>query len=256
MSSYFPYAASELLNQPSTTTTPEGYHSIDTMASVVTRNSKQVSPQASLLGLPPELRLHIYEALLLLLSYQEPWVVYHIHRHVYNVTMPAYLLDKEKGPGSLGIFRTCNQVYEEASKFLWDSTRVTVCVRPPFAKAWSDSSISLGVTENVRLWSFLKKLNFVVEPEHKIDKNGYLDRLSAFVEAIECGCRLRELVLVLQPPDEHGLPDYIGEIIEVLSGLKVNGTVNVRFCGDIEEKGWDAIRERLLEQIKGYDTVT
>ncbi|KAK4547962.1 hypothetical protein LTR36_010681 [Oleoguttula mirabilis] len=204
-------------------------------------------PQTSFLALPTELRQEIYDHVF---EHDERWVIYHIHGHVYDLTTQSYLHDKRAAPGSLGILRTCSQVYEEASKLLYASTKVTTCIRPPVAKAWSKSSISLGLVGEVRLWRFVRDLELTVELEPKLDVLAYSNRISDFIQPLNFGRELRRLKVVMQLPEEYALPSYTENILEALSQLKVDrGEVSVRFDGDTEDDESEDICGRLRERI-------
>ncbi|KAK5120219.1 hypothetical protein LTR85_006425 [Meristemomyces frigidus] len=196
-------------------------------------HKQQSCPTASFLGLPLELRQEIYDHVF---GSEERWVVYHIHAHVYDLTAPNYFQNKRTAPGSLGVLRTCSQVYEEASNLFYASSKVTACIRPPVATAWSKSSISLGLVKNMRLWQFVRNLELTIQLEPKIDLLAYLQRISGFITVIGFGAQLRKLRIVLQVAEDEALPAYTEKFIDTLAQLQVeNWDVSVCIDGDLEE---------------------
>lgn len=247
--------------------------------------------QASLLGLPTELRQHIYDQIF---GCDQRWVIYHIHGYVYDIMTPNYLpylpseaesqiqampyrrgkqerrsrtqktelarsnlpnrgavFIKRADPGSLGIMRTCKQIYEEASTSLYASAKITACIRPPVAKAWwLKQSISLGLVQNVFLWRFVRDLELTVELDRKADVHTYLARISGFIQAMDRGKKLRKLKLVMQFREDEAMPVYTEQVIEVLTQFQVAiGEVTV-YINSESDDGDDYESTEMIARMK------
>ncbi|TKA32775.1 hypothetical protein B0A50_01000 [Salinomyces thailandicus] len=198
--------------------------------------------KATLLGLPPELRLHIYNHIF---GPIVPWITLHIHKHVYCLDSPTYLIGQ--GNGSLSILRTSRHLYEEAAAYLYESTEISICLRAPLARAWSDSSRSLGHIEDVRFWPFVTHCTLTIELRGQMDAVVVLERLGRLLEALGHGKHLRELKVVLSCRDDDAVPECFENIVDTVSTLRISGKARVGFTDSFGEEG--EFEKRVCDQI-------
>ncbi|KAI6833042.1 hypothetical protein KC332_g6443 [Hortaea werneckii] len=186
----------------------------------------------TLQSLPAELRVRIYDYIF---TNHSPWILLHIYHDVYNLDLPIYL--NLPPPGSLGVMRTSQQLYEETSAHLYGSTNVSVCLRASTARAHLKSSSCLGTIDQVRFWPFISHLTLTLELLPRMDPDVFIKRLTCFLRAIRHGENLKTVVIRLSSDEDDRMPDCLEEIVKALcTGLSVQGQVIVAFDYDADEQ--------------------
>ncbi|GAB1729342.1 hypothetical protein NU195Hw_g5487t1 [Hortaea werneckii] len=197
----------------------------------------------ALQSLPAELRVRIYDYIF---TNHSSWILLHIYHDVYNLDLPIFL--NLPPPGSLGVMRTCRQLYEETSAHLYGSTNVSVCLRASSGRAHLRSSSCLGTIDQVRFWPFISHLTLTLELLPKMDANVFTSRLTCLLKAIRHGQNLKTVVIRLSSDEDDRMPACLDEVVnDLCTGLSVQGQVDVAFDYDADEQS--EYERRLADRI-------
>lgn len=217
MQSHFPSAAQE--NRRSRTTVP--------------------TSKSSLLSLPPEIRLKVYDFIFTSASHvtsdqhRMVWLTLGFDESLYRGFSSTLKYD-------LTIMRTNRQLYDEVSKHLLSNTKFTIELDPKQSIRSQDRSI--GAIERIRFWSYITRLQLCAAlDEHMIV------RLQRLCKAIEGGRRLKEfgvtLAVACRPIDAV----YLDQALAVLKGLCIDGTVRVNLSHPASDCDSETSRARCLK---------
>ncbi|RMY85785.1 hypothetical protein D0864_07218 [Hortaea werneckii] len=176
--------------------------------------------QATLQGLPAELRMRIYDYIF---EYPLPAIIFRILNHdVYNPYLPL--------PGELAVMRTCQQLERECSAHFYGSMTVSVglLVSPDRMPFMAVSCV--GSIDQVRLWPFICHLVFLLELNPDMNADAFMAQLTCFLRAIHHGKNLKTIEIRLQSYEADKKPDCLDGIVNTLcTGLQVEGQVEVTF---------------------------
>lgn len=220
-------------------------------------------PEATLLGLSSEIRIQIFTHLFHKYYSRDFMTIFHIYTRAYNLRPFSH--HTVSGDNYLGILRVCRLIHEEAMEVLYSDLSVTACVfgvvpgmtsaSEPLETRWD---LICGRPETMGLWQFVQRLDLCafMSPGKR---NGLLvvERLRTFVNvALQGGIRLKKLRVMLVSEEDRGMPKYLGEVLEVLRELRVEGKVRVVIDYDVcmwDEEFEDYGREceELERVIKG-----
>ena len=207
------------------------------------------SSDVSFLGIPPELRLKIYECLFHNYFKNDHWAVLHIYTNLYQY-MPGLPINSAR-PESLGILRTCRQINEEASEVLYSIVEINVCIMATKKPDYHPHLPPIGRLEEVHFWRFVRNLGIGVMLEKgRENKRVVLGRLAKLMKALENGKHLKRLSIVFMTAEDEGLPRWHLEVVEALKQMRVDGDVRVGLDDEDEDEDTDSCLE-LSEVIKG-----
>jgi hypothetical protein len=189
-------------------------------------------PPASLLGLPPELRVRIFELLFSRHLARGVWTAFHIYtmaQNYYPIHFNPILMDNY-----LGILRTCRQIYNESMDVLYQDLDVTFC----FSAEKKNCNTMLrplarpsGLTNEMDLWRWVRRATFHITMEPADDDAlVMLQRLELLRKSsLSAGSDLKELKIVLATAEDEAVPRYFAMLTCVLSQWKVakGGKVHV-----------------------------
>lgn len=220
-----------------------------------------VAERASLLGLPAELRLYIYEYLL-------DWTDLPGTRPAYTVTgaLKVKVNSCRKGfaPNTFAVLRVCKQVNAEAQEVFWKRRPMVISVDEEGAQNCKcDKCVPISSLQGITFWPFVRQLSLNVDVAPIEDYGAHLHRLGVFVEALQFGKHLQRLELTLwdmrlpetmTPASQVEFNANLDNIIKTLAALRICGMVSVVLEGEYceEDFDWDG-KQWLLEEVSTYD---
>ncbi|KAK5175045.1 uncharacterized protein LTR77_000181 [Saxophila tyrrhenica] len=195
-------------------------------------------PEASLLGLSSELRLEIFKHLFHPYLSRELFTIWDVYSEAYN--QRPFSIHRHNPDNYLGILRTCKLFHEEAMELLYSHLDPTVCIMDNPEPPMDPHDLISGRPETMRLWYFARRMTLCAFL-HPGKWNGQLvvERLRNFVQnALSGGRRLKELKICLTSADDEKMPRYLGQVLDALSELRVDGRVRVEIDYDQYGEEW------------------
>jgi len=222
--------------------------------------SQAANYQPTLLGIPTELRIRIYEHLFTDLIEElsdNLFAVFSLYNHLYNYTS-AYL-DSHVGRTELTpILQTNRQIHGEALSVLCEQAEFVIDV-----SGGDDSddeeraAIRLSEAACHQVLAFARNLKVNIQPDpcHD-DSSGNADRLIhrcvRFLDAIQNGANLRSLKLFVNAPGEMLGKESMDRILDTLTVLRTRGNSIQVYLGNVgEEQVSDERLTLLLDAING-----
>ncbi|KAJ6568957.1 hypothetical protein B0H19DRAFT_1256648 [Mycena capillaripes] len=211
--------------------------------------------QPTLLGIPTELRIRIYEHLFTDLIEElsdNLFAVFSLYDHLYNYTS-AYL-DSHVGRTELTpILRTNRQIHDEALSVLCEHAEFIIDV-----SGGDDSddeeraAIRLSEAGCQQVLAFARNLKVNIQPESSGDADRFIRRCVRFLDAIQNGANLRSLKLFVNAPGEMLGKESMERILDALAVLRTRGNSIQVYLGNVgEEQVSDERLTLLLDAING-----
>lgn len=206
-------------------------------------DSYVIGSKSSLLSLPAEIRLRIYDYVFTSASHvtsdrdRMVWLTLGFDESLYRGFSSTLKYD-------LSIMRTNRQIYDEISKHLLSNTKFTIELDPKQSIRSSDRSI--GAVERIRFWPYVTRLQLCAGLDQHM-----LPRLQRLAKAIEGGKYLKQfgvtLAVACRPTDAV----YLDQTLAVLKGLCVNGSVKINLSHPADDCDSKTSRRRCFElQVK------
>ncbi|KAH8894164.1 hypothetical protein GQ53DRAFT_90097 [Thozetella sp. PMI_491] len=196
-------------------------------------------PQASLLGLPTELRLKIFAELYDALIEELPdnlFGVFQLYDSMYDYT--ASHLEAHVGKTELTpVLSTCRQIHQEALTVL--SEKATFLVNIMGDDDFDDKErASMRFSDGNRRLAFATDLRVNLLPTDEATMDRFMDRMNSFLNAIGHGTRLRSLEVFLQAQAQGGEASVsaasICRILEALASVKILSARVVVQLGEVD----------------------
>lgn len=210
----------------------------------VVRNDAYASgSKSSLLSLPAEIRLRIYDYVFTSASHvtsdrdRMVWLTLGFDESLYRGFSSMLKYD-------LSIMRTNRQIYDEISKHLLSNTKFTIELDPKQSIRSSDRSI--GAVERIRFWPYVTRLQVCAGLDQHM-----IPRLQRLAKAIDGGRHLKELGVTLAVACRPTDIVYLDQALAVLKGLCVNGSVKINLSHPADDCDSETSRGRCFKlQVK------
>ena len=215
--------------------------------------------RASLMGVPAEIRLKIYENFFDDHLHGDLRTVFQLYNNLYDYTTFSA---PSRSNSHLGILRTCRAIHHEATDCLYSKVKIIVCVMGMKMPYHFPRRSPIGRPENIGFWRSVRRLELNIFLETGChNKRVVLERIHRLAEqALENGRHLKKLRVVISSPEDEALPYWYEDVVDALKVLKVRGDVRVRFDVDDspyyrEDPELDEVCEALSRAIKKSECI-